>query len=70
MTKANLHCMNFAHSRFRKQKCEVAKSFQYLTYAAALTAPASCTAEPVITLVGNFRVNTLAQKRLQRENTK
>jgi len=60
MTKANFHCTNFAHSRFRKQKGEAAKSFQHHVYAAALTALASCTAEPVITLVGNFRVNILA----------
>lgn len=54
--------MNFAHTRCRKQKGEVAKSFQHLAYVAALTAPASCTAEPVITLVGNFRVNTSTDK--------
>lgn len=67
MTEANFRCTNFAHSGFRKQKGKVAKSFQHLAYAAALTAPASRTAEPVITLVGNFRVNTRAQTRLQRE---
>lgn len=70
MTEANLCCTNLAHSRFGKQKGEAAKSFQHLVYAAALTAAASCTAEPVITLAGNFRVNTLTETRLQRENMK
>lgn len=53
MTKAKFRCTNFAH-RYRKQKGEVAKSFHHLVFAAALTTPASCTAEPVITLVGKL----------------